>query len=232
MTDKKEPNEAQPDPALRYRYIGFEVFPEEKKPFFASDEEKKRHLGHLEEKKRLEDREFSLLFVSSFNKVERFIVWIAAVALLASPVLPWFFLPTPQGNEMMLGFQLFAAVAAHVGTVFAASPLAGAGGVLVLLQLILAFTGGVLLLLALFKQSPGAANPHARTKKLLGLHFYPVIGYLLIFGLSAAGFSIPDSPLPVFREGFNLFDLLECGGWGFWAVFVAHLLPAVKSADL
>ncbi len=232
MADKQEPKEAGQDPDLRYRYIGFEVFPKEKTPFFASDEEKKRHLEHLEEKKRLEEREFSLLFVSSFSKVERFIVLVAALALLASPALPWFFLPTPQGNEMMLGFMMFAAVAAQVGTVFAASPLAGVGTVLILLQLILAPLGGVLLLSALFKKSPDSAYPYGKTKKLLGFNFIPLIGGLLIFGLSSAEFSIPGSSLPVFREGFNIFDLLECAGWGFWAVFVAHLLPAVKSADL
>ncbi|HEU4436548.1 MAG TPA: hypothetical protein VFR89_03715 [candidate division Zixibacteria bacterium] len=232
MTDKKEPKEERADPNIRYRYIGFEVFPEQKKPFFASEEEKTRYLGHLEEKKRLEEREFSLLFVSSFNKFERLVVFLAALTLLASPALPWFFLPTPHGNEMLLGFQLLPAVAGHLGSVFAASPLAGAGGVLVLLQLVLAFVGGVLLLLALFKKSLDIANPYGRTKKLLGFHFIPVIGCLLIFGFSSTGFFIPDSSLSIFREGFNIFDLLECAGWGFWAVFVAHWLSAVKSADL
>ena len=69
MADKKESKDERPDPGLRYRYIGFEVFPKEKKPFFSSEEEKKRYLAHLEEKKQLEEREFSLLFVSSFNKI-------------------------------------------------------------------------------------------------------------------------------------------------------------------
>ncbi len=235
MADKKEPKEERPDPNLRYRYIGFEVFPQEKKPFFASEEEKKRHLASLEEKKKERasaEREFSLLFVASFNKVERVILFVAALVLVASPVLPWFFLPARQGNEMMLGFNLLTAVAAQAGSAFGASPLAGAGAVLVLLNLILAPLGGVLLLATLFKKGSDPANPYGKTKRLLALHLYPFLGYILIFGLSVAGFSLPGSPLPLFREGFNIFDVLSWAGWGFWAVLVAHLLPAAKSADL
>jgi len=233
MADKKEPKEEErADPNVRYRYIGFEVFPEQKKPFFASEEEKKRHLNRLEEKKNSDEREFSLLFVSSFNRVERAVLFIAAMALAVSPALPWFFLPTPQGNEMVLGFNLLLTLAAQVGAVFAASPLAGVGAVLVLLNLVLAPLGGILLFAALFSKGSNPANPYSRTKKLLGLHFIPFFGYLLIFGLSAAGLTLSGSPLPVFREGFNIFDVFSGAGWGFWAVLVAHLLPAVKSADL
>jgi len=234
MADKKKPKEEErADPNVRYRYIGFEVFPEQKKPFFASEEEKKRYLNHLEEKKKSDEREFSLLFVSSFNRVERAVLFIGAMALVSSPALPWFFLPTPQqGNEMVLGFSLFLAAASQAATIFEASPLAGVGAVLVLLNLVLAPLGGVLLFAALFSKGSNPANPYSRTKKLLGLHFIPFFGYLLIFGLSAAGFTLPGSPLPVFREGFNIFDVFSGAGWGFWAVLVAHLLPAVKSADL
>lgn len=232
MADKKEPKEERADPNVRYRYIGFEVFPEQKKPFFASEEEKKKYVGRLEEKKKSDEREFSLLFVSSFNRVERIVLFIAAMALAVSPALPWFFLPTPQGVKLYLGFSLITTVASQIGTLFGTSPVAGAGAVLVLLSLILAPLGGILLFYALYRKGPDPANPYAGTKKLLRLHFIPFLGYLLIFGLSTAGFSVPDSPLPIFRDGFNIFDLFSWTGWGFCAVFVAHLLPAVKSADL
>jgi len=232
MADKKEPKEEQADPNLRYRYIGFEVFPEEKKPFFASEEERKRHLSRLVERKKSDEREFSLLFVSSFNRVERVVLFIAAAALAASPALPWFFLPTLQGNEMFFGFNLAAALASQVGTIFETSWVVGTGAVLVLFNLLLAPLGGLLLFVALFKKSSDPANPYVRTKKLLSLHFIPFFGYLLIFGLSIPGFTSPGSPLPVFREGFDIFDVFSCAGWGFWTVFVAHLLPTVKSADL
>ncbi len=232
MADKKEPKEERADPNIRYRYIGFEVFPEQKKPFFASDEEKKRHLSRLEEKKESDEREFSLLFISSFNRVERAVLFLAAMALAVSPALPWFFLPTPQGNEMLLGFDLLLTLAVEVGAVFATSPLAGVGAALIILNLVLAPFGGILLFVALFSKGSNPANPYSRTKKLLGLHFIPFFGYLLIFGLSAVGLTLSGSPLPVFREGFNIFDVFSGAGWGFWAVLVAHLLPAVKSADL
>ena len=232
MADKKEPKEERADPNIRYRYIGFEVFPEQKKPFFASEEEKKRHLNRLEEKKKSDEREFSLLFVSSFNRVERAVLFIAAMALVVSPALPWFFLPTPQGNEMLLGFNLLLTLVSQVGALFASNPLAGVGAALVLLNLVLAPLGGVLLFAALYSKGSNPANPYRRTKKLLGLHFIPFLGYLLIFGLSITGLTVPGRPLPVFREGFNVFDVFSGAGWGFWAVLVAHLLPAVKSADL
>ncbi|MCI0596653.1 MAG: hypothetical protein L0Z48_08975 [candidate division Zixibacteria bacterium] len=232
MADKKESKEERVDPNLRYRYIGFEVFPEQKKPFFASEEEKKRHLSRLEEKKKSDEREFSLLFVSSFNRVERVVLFIAAMALIASPALPWFFLPTLQGVEMYFGFSLMTATASQIGALFGTSPLAGAGAALILLNLILAPLGGILLFYALYRKGPDPANPYVRTKKLLRLHGLPVLVYLAIFGLGMAGFKASESSLPIFRDGFDIFDLFSWAGWGFWAVLVAHLLPAAKSADL
>jgi hypothetical protein len=232
MADKKESKEERVDPNLRYRYIGFEVFPEQKKPFFASEEERKKHLSRLEEKKKSDEREFSLLFVSSFNRVERVVLFIAAMALVASPALPWFFLPTPQGVEMYFGFSLMTAVASQIGVLFGTSPVAGAGAALILLNLILAPLEGILLFFALYRKGSDPSNPYVRTKKLLRLHWFPLVGYLAIFGLGASGFQAPDSPLPIFRDGFDIFDLFSWAGWGFWAVLVAHLLPAVKSADL
>jgi hypothetical protein len=103
---------------------------------------------------------------------------------------------------------------------------------LVLLNSALAVLGGVLLIYALFRKGADSANPYVKTKKLLRLHWLPLVGYLAIFGLAVAGFQSPDSPLPIFREGFDVFDLFGWAGWGFWSVFVAHLLPAAKSADL
>ncbi|MGE5693427.1 MAG: hypothetical protein ACM3YF_06570 [Candidatus Zixiibacteriota bacterium] len=232
MADKKEPKEERADPNIRYRYIGFEVFPEQKKPFFASEEEKKRHLSRLEEKKKSDEREFSLLFVSSFNRVERVVLFIAAVALAASPALPWFFLPTPQGVDMYLGFSLITAVASQIEMLFGASPVAGVGAVLILLNLILAPLGGILLFYALFGKGSDPANPYVKTKKLLRLHWLPFAAYLAIFGLGIAEFNLSEGSLAIFREGFNIFDIFSWAGWGFWTVFVAHLLPAVKSTDL
>jgi hypothetical protein len=133
---------------------------------------------------------------------------------------------------MYLGFGLTAALASQVGALFGISSVAGTGAVLVLLNSAFAFLGGLLLFYALFRKGADPANPYVKTKKLLRLHWLPLVGYLAIFGLAIAGFQAPDSPLPLFREGFDVFDLFGWAGWGFWSVFVAHLLPAAKSADL
>jgi hypothetical protein len=154
------------------------------------------------------------------------------MALVASPALPWFFLPTPQEVEMYLGFGLIPAMASQIGALFGTSPLAGVGAALVLLNLVLAPLGGILLFYALYRKGPDPANPYVRTKKLLRLHWLPLAVYLAIFGLGMAGFKASESPLPIFRDGFDIFDIFSWAGWGFWAVLVAHLLPAVKSADL
>lgn len=232
MADKKPPQDERTDPTLRYRYIGFEVFAKEKKPFFASDEEQQKYVARREEKKQEAGREFSLLFVTSFGRVERVVLFAAALVLVASPALPWFFLPLARGSEMFLGFQLAAALAAQAGALFGTSLVAGLGSVLALIELVLAPVGGVLLLLALFGKSSDPANPYRKAKRLMNLQMIPIVGYLVLFGLGFAGFKAPESPLPIFREGFNIFGLISNAGWGFWAVFVAHLLPAVKSADL
>lgn len=223
------------DPNLRFRYIGFEVFPKKEKPFFASDEEKKLYLHRVEEKRKQEideEREFSLLFVKSFTRVDKVVLFLSAAILIFELALPWFYLPTGRGFETFFGFALFGVLAPQLGTSWAIGWNAGAGILLMLLNLVAAPLLGLLLLFALLRKKSDREAWLSALKKVLRLNWIPILGYLLIFGFSAVGFRADESPLPIFKEGFNIFDLISGAGPGFWLVLVGHLLPAVKSADL
>ena len=119
-----------------------------------------------------------------------------------------------------------------MGTSFGVGWNVGAGILLALFSLAAAPLLGLFLLFFLLRKKGDSEARLSLLKKVLRLNWIPIFGYLLVFSFSAVGFRAGESPLPIFREGFNIFDLITGAGPGFWLVVVGHLLPAVKSADL
>jgi hypothetical protein len=229
---KKKKENGQAD---RFRYIGFEVFPQQSGPFFKSEEEKKKHLQEIEAARSPQDiaeREFSHLFGPSFTKMDKGVLYLCALVLIGGLFMPWFFLPKGGGLEMFFGFNLLMVLATRMGAVFQVSWIAGAGAALGVLNLVVAPLLGLRLFWALIRTKSGSEQELNKLKKVLGWHRFPVLLYVLIIGLSIAGFKAPESPLLFFKEGFNIFDLIAEAGVGFWAILMGHLLAAVKTADL
>ncbi len=230
----KENNEAA-DPSIRFRYIGFEVFQKDTTPFFKSEEEKKKYLKEAEvaqSPQEIAEREFSHLFVPSFTKMDGMVLYLSALILIGGLFMPWFFLPKGGDLEMLFGFNLLAVLAVQIGPAFQISWVAGTGTALALLVLALAPLLGFWLFFALLKRKSDSEKDLGGLKKVLRWHRFPLVLYILIFGLAIVGFKAAESPLPFFKEGFNIFSLISEAGAGFWMVLVGHLLAAVKTADL
>ena len=76
----------------RFRYIGFEVFPREPKDLFRSEEEKRRLVEHVVEKRQRGDllREECQLLEDRVSLVDRLALTLASLMILVSLFLPWY----------------------------------------------------------------------------------------------------------------------------------------------
>lgn len=234
MPNKEKPQAEQIDPQVRFRYIGFQVFPKGEKPFFASKEEEKtyRERAHAASLEEMAERQFSLLFAPAFTRVDKAVLLLCGLLMVGGLFLPWAYVSVGGRWQTYFGFQLFGFLGPLAGPAFEAGWNAGASAALLLLNLVLAPFFGIWLLLALLTKKFDTQEKQKSLKRILRLHGLPLFGYLGILIFAAIGFAAPESPLPILKEGFNIFGLISSSGPGFWAVAVAHLLAAVKSADL
>lgn len=234
MSNKEKPPAEPIDPQVRFRYIGFQVFPKEEKPFFTSKEEEKtyRERARAASMEEMAERQFSLLFVPAFTRLDRIVLFLCGFLMVGGLFLPWAYVSSGGRWETYFGFQLFGLLGPLVGPGFEAGWNAGAAAALLLLNLALAPVLGIWLLAALLAKKFDTQEKQKGLKRILRLHGLPLFGYLGILIFAAVGFAAPESPLPILKEGFNIFDLISSSGPGFWTVAVAHLLAAVKSADL
>jgi hypothetical protein len=234
MESKKDSKTEGPDSKERFRYIGFEVFPKEEKPFFASREEEKTYRERVRaaSMEEMAERQFTLLFVPAFSRLDKIVLLLCGMLMVGGLFLPWAYVSVGGRWQTYFGFQLFGLLGPLVGPSFEVGWNAGSSALLLLLNLTLAPAFGLWLLLLLLTKKFDTAEKQKSLKKILRLHALPLLAWLAILVFTAIGFAVPASPLPILREGFNIFDLISSSGPGFWTVAVAHLLAAVKSADL
>ncbi|MDH4223163.1 MAG: hypothetical protein OEV55_06430, partial [candidate division Zixibacteria bacterium] len=72
-----EEKKNEKEEALRYKYIGFDVFPLTSKKFWKNAEEEKKYLEEVKSRKEhgeREERDHSVVFVSVFSPVEKTIL--------------------------------------------------------------------------------------------------------------------------------------------------------------
>ncbi len=234
MKNKKDPPSESPDSRERFRYIGFQVFPKEEKPFFASREEEKtyRERARAASLEEMAERQFSLLFVPAFTRLDKMVLLLCGVLMAGGLFLPWAYVSEGGRWQTYFGFQLFGLLGPLIGPAFEAGWNAGASALFLLLNLALAPLFGIWLLLIVLTKKFDTLEKQRGLKRMLRLHGLPLLAYLAVLVCTAIGFAVPSSPLPILKEGFNIVDLISSAGPGFWAVAVAHLLAAVKSADL
>jgi hypothetical protein len=234
MPNKEKPQAETIDPQTRFRYIGFQVFPKEEKPFFASQEEEKtyRERARAASMEEMAERQFSLLFVPAFSRLDKIVLLLCGFLMVGGLFLPWAYVSEGGRWHTYFGFQLFGYLGPLVGPAFETGWNAGGSVALLLLNLVLAPVFGIWLLLVLLTKKFDTPGKQKSLKRMLQLHGLPLLAWLTVLVFSAIGFAVPSSPLPILKEGFNIVDLISSSGPGFWTLMVAHLLATVKSADL
>lgn len=227
---KKEPIEE-----TRFRYIGYDVYPKKVSKFWKDNQEEKEYLERAKERKGASiERDHSVVFVSTFSKVDRTIMMISSILLIIGFFLPWFSLNL---EDKVIGYSPFGYIgklSLILGYSHWSGPLLAIFALLMLLFMIVSLVYAVLSLVFILKKGEGEKYHH-KLKRILQLGFIPIVLWLVLAVISMFGIKTPflsGSGIRQLGESFNLITFLSLSGYGMWVVLCCLIVNSFKSNDL
>ena len=130
---------AIPNSDVRFRYIGFGIYPKRIARFWKSDAEAAEYAKriNLGEGLSTEGRDFSLLHGVAVSKADRIVVTIVALAMLATVAMPWVHFRTVSGTDLSMGWGgALGSLMGGLSTAFAGGLWVGLSAILGLVILV------------------------------------------------------------------------------------------------
>ncbi len=223
---------------LRFKYIGFEIYPKSPKEFWKNEEEKRRYLEEVRRKGSrsiLVERDHSLVRVKVFSSVDRMVLTIASFLLTVSFFLPWFSLRGQDFGTYVLGFGFFL----KLGTLFGYAPLSGAFFslfvILVGLTILSSFGAGLISLLAIHRKRNDEESYLNNLKKRLKLNLIPLVLWIALIITSIIGIPTPFADslrVDGFGDHFNVINFFALSSYGIWLSLPSVIINCAKISDL
>jgi hypothetical protein len=229
---------AVPDSDVRFRYIGFGIYPKRIPRFWKSDAEAEAHAKKIKlgEGLSTEGRDFSLLHVVPVTKADRIVVSIVAIVLLATLVMPWVHFRTTSGSYVSLGWGgALGTLLGGLSNAFAGGIWVGISALLGLVLLIGTPILGIWILASMWTKAKSDEAFLMRLRRPLNL------SYALFFaGLFAAILSLFGGHIPGYDswglinpgESYGVMTLVTILSYGAYAAMAMGLVAGVKSSDL
>lgn len=226
-----------PPEEVRFRFIGFEVYPKRVPRFWKSDAEaagyaKQVQLGSGTSSM---DRDFSLLHDIAIAKVDKAILTVVGAILFLTVAMPWVHFRAVTGSVSLSWPSALGTLLGGIGTAFAGGFTVGLSAILGLLIVIGSPLLGVWTLAVLWMKAPSDDVYQDRLRRPLQLGYAVFLGGLLVFLLSLAGGQIPGYStwgLINAGESYGLGALLTLLSYGLYSAMAAGLVAGVKSGDL
>jgi len=245
MTENK-PNQAPVPPAaaqdapeeVRFRYIGFEVYPKQVPRFWRSDTEAAgyRKDVHVGSGMSSLDRDFSLLHDVAIAKADKFVLTIVGALMFLSVVMPWVHFRTMGGGSFSLSWAgALGSLLGGIGTAFDGGLTVGLSAVLGLLAVIATPLFGAWILAVLWMKAPSDDVYQVRLRKPLQYSYGVFFAGVAVILLSFAGGQIPGyANWGMINSGdtYGLGGLLTLLSYGPYTALGAGLVAGVKSGDL
>jgi len=224
---------------LRYRYIGFDIFPKKAKDFWKDEEERGKYLKKVEEGKSqatLLERDHSLMGASVFSKTDKIVLSIASFLLFISLFIPWFSLRGENFHYTYSGLSFIF----KLGLLFDYAPVGGfllsLFLVLLLLTILSSFGVGVLNLVSIYKKHNELERYLANLKKTLKLNLIPLSLWVILIIIAIIGIPTPFagalSGVKGLGDGFNLLNFFALSSYGMWLSLPCLIINCVKISDL
>jgi hypothetical protein len=236
MVEKKE--EKKTNEEERFRYIGFDVYPEKPKKFWKDEAEEKKYLEEVKKRKpglSSMEREYSLVSASVFSGVDRMVMMISSVLLIIAFILPWFSLSVKDG---ILRYNPFGYIG-KLGLILGYSAFGGSlvvfFALIVLLFMFTSLAYGILSLVAVVKMKGENKKYHQKLKKTLRLGFLPLGLWLVLLIISMIGVQTPflsGSGIKPLGENFNVIAFLTTSSYGLWLTLCCLIVNSFKANDL
>jgi hypothetical protein len=236
--NKKNEQEEKILEDLRFKYVGFEIFPEKVKSFWKSGEEKREYLEKVKEEgsqAALLERDHSLVRVSVFSKIDKIVLSITSFLLAISLFLPWFSVRGENFHHAYIGLGVIF----KLGTLFGYASSSGFGAVLFLLLLLLVIlfscATGVLNLLSIFKKYNEFEGYLTNLKKTLKLNLIPLALWVVLLIISLIGMPTPFAKsmgVKGLGDSFNVISFFGLSSYGLWFSLTCLIINCVKISDL
>jgi hypothetical protein len=236
--NKKNEQEEKISEDLRFKYIGFEIFPEKLKSFWKSEEEKREYLEKVKQEKSqatLLDRDHSLVGVSVFSRIDKIVLSVTSFLLAISLFIPWFSVRGENLHSSYIGLGFIF----KLGTLFSYASSSGFGAILflVLLSLVILFScaAGILNLLSIFKKYNETEGYLANLKKTLKLNLIPLAIWVILIIISMIGMPTPLAKslgVKGWGDSFNVLSFFALSSYGMWFSLTCLIINSVKINDL
>ncbi len=221
----------------RFKYIGFDVHPGKAKPFWESEEERKKYEKRVTEQQEgvQPERAFSFIHVEMVSRADKFFLTLGNLILIVGLFLPWFRFTYGESAVQFSGLGVLANLG-FVGSLASWSGIAAQLEVVVLSVLIVLAPLVGILNLAMLYRGKGAEDRYLRgVKNSSRLFFLLMILWLFVLVLAAIGFAMPFGNLGIPQigmESFNLLAFLTTASVGFYLTFAASWLNSTMALFL
>jgi hypothetical protein len=240
MADQSQSKKEREDAAeeMRFRYIGFDVYPSKPKKFWKSEEEKETYLAQARQKgakSALEESDHSLVQAVVFSKIDRVVLTVASLLLTVGLFLPWFSLTGEYYNFRVIGLGYFFKLGDLFGYAALGGPMFSIFVILVGLVIVSSFAAGVLSLVGLYKKQPDNEKYLAGLKRTLKLNLIPLVLWVAVIFISTIGFSTPFADalrINGFGDGFTVVGFFMLSSYGMWLSLPSVIINCVKIGDL
>jgi hypothetical protein len=237
--NKKNEKEEKISEDLRYKYIGFDIFPKKGKDFWKNEEEKREHLKKVKVEKSqatLLERDHSLVRVSVFSNTEKIVLSVSSFLLVISLFIPWFSL---RGENVHLTYTGLGFIF-KLGMLFGYAPLGGfllsLFLVLLLLTILSSFGVGALNLVSIYKKHNDLESHLTKLKRALKLNLIPLSLWVVLIIIAIIGMATPFagalSGVKSLGDGFGVLNFFAVSSFGMWFSLPCLIINSVKISDL
>ncbi len=226
-----------PDEDTRYRFIGFEVYPQKSEKFWKSDAETKKYIEKVRSVKVFSDwdRDFSMVHAPDFAFSDKVVLTISNLILLGAMFLPWTAYRTTAGFDGDNWFGLLGVIGGVLGGAFESSTAIGlcaiCGLTIVILTPILAILG----LLAVHLKAKDSESVVRRLRLVLRLNYLGFAAWILgiVFSLLGGDLApLTRAGVMYGGESFNIVTVFSLISYGMIITLGMFYLNAIKSNDL
>jgi len=238
QTSSQSRADQSPPEEVRFRYIGFDVYPKRAPRFWKSETEAAGYRKEAQVSSGISslDRDFSLLHNVAIAKADKFILTAMGAVMLLTVVMPWVHFRALGGSDFSLSWPgTLGALLGGIGTAFGGGLTVGLSAILGLFMVIATPLFGAWTLAALWMKAPSDDMYQARLRKPLQFGYAVFFAGLVITLLSLAGGQIPGYStwgLIDPGESYGLGVLLTLLSYGPYSAMAAGLVAGVKSGDL
>ncbi len=226
-----------PDDDLRFRYIGFDVYPGKGDKFWKSDAEYDTLLQKVRSMTSVADRERenSIIRLPDISKIDRLVLTLSNAALIACIFFPWLSYHTAQGLQTKLWFGVLGMLGGILGGAWQVSTWAGLASLWGLLVFLLTPVLGVLGLATIFMKAKSEDDYTKRVRLVLRLNYIGFAAWFLavIFVLPGGSIApLTQAGLTRLGESFTIVTVFKSISYGILIPIALFYLNAIKSNDL